>query len=122
MTKAELAIAHVLDGLPEELTALIEQRVRFVVRARPTPLELELGIGADWRGAFLGLPVTDDPEADEARGTVLLYTDNCRSGTVDELEQVVLHELHHFLGADEDEVDAEGVGAELGGGLAEVRA
>jgi len=110
MTRARLAIARVLEGLPAELAALIRERVRFVERPRPSAKDLQLGIGAGWRGAFLGEQWTGP--GSRARGTILLYTDHMRDD--DELVEVVLHELHHFLGADEDDVDAEGLGEHAG--------
>lgn len=112
MRDATQAIAELLAGLPPELAALVRDRVRFVVRPRPTPGELELGIAASWRGAFLG-EVWTGPGSD-ARAAIVLYTDNIRDD--DELAEVLLHELHHFLGADEADVDAEGLGEH--GGLA----
>lgn len=108
--KARAVIARALAELPGELAELVGARVRIVVRAHPTPADRGLGIGADWRGAFVGVQYEGDAAA--CGGAVFLYTDHIRSEA--ELEEVLLHELDHFVGADEDDVEADGMGEHLG--------
>ena len=111
----EQQIERYVAGLPGELAELVRARVTFVVRPRPSSGELELGIGATWRGAFLGQQCDDEGDG---QGVVYLYPGNMRAP--DELEEVLGHELLHFLGADEDDVEAAGFGEHMG--LAEVAA
>jgi predicted Zn-dependent protease with MMP-like domain len=104
------SIVRALEQLPPELVELVRDRVVVVTRERPAPDELELGVRPDWRGAFIGWPY--DPESGEGRGVLLLYTGNMRRA--DELEEVLYHELMHFFGADEDDVDEAGFGEHMG--------
>lgn len=99
-------IKRTVDELPAELAELVRDRVRFIVRERPSRADRRLGIGADWRGAYVG--VQHEGLDQEGGGAVFLYTDHLRDE--DELEEVILHELDHFLGADEDDVVADGLG------------
>lgn len=96
--------------LPAGLEALARERLTIITRPRPAPDELELGVRPEWRGAFLGVPY--DHETAEGKGEVLLYTGNMRGE--EEIEEVLYHELMHFLGADEDDVDEAGFGEHMG--------
>ncbi len=103
------AIERYLAGLPAEFGKLVRERVTFVVRDQPAPAELELGVMPTWRGAFLGQQCDDETDG---QGVVCLYLGNMREP--DELEEVLGHELLHFLGADEDDVECAGFGEHMG--------
>lgn len=118
---ARALVADVLAGLPAELGELVRDRVRIELRARPDREDLERGAGATWRGYFYGQQleqlahVTEWEAAGEllapvrkGGGVVRIFLANLRGP--DELVEVLLHELHHFVGADEDDVAAEGLG------------
>ena len=121
-------IREVIAELPPEARALVEERVRFELRPTPTAADLELGARPDDRGLFVGLRVRGDdedpdgelyaedcdevasPPSDEPQGVVVLFTANIRPLNQDHVREVVLHELAHFLGSDEDEAAELGVG------------
>lgn len=64
MTTAEIAkvIGGVIGELPPEARALIRRSIRWHVRPRPSPGDLELGAKPTDRGLFVGQPVRSEED------------------------------------------------------------
>lgn len=120
-----MMLAHVLrdvlGGLPPEVEQLVRARVRFFARPWPTPTDLERGAEADMAGYFYGHPVgAEDDDAGELEleegddiavapaaapgGEIVIFTRNIAPLTEDNVREVLLHEIAHFLGDSESDV------------------
>jgi predicted Zn-dependent protease with MMP-like domain len=105
MTVKDVA-TRFLARLPEELREELEG-VRVMVLAAPTAELLEAGVSETTPAAYL-----EDEEApffdgddDQARA-IYLFTDNIKPLSQKTVENLVLHEVGHALGLEEDEVRA----------------
>lgn len=122
MTRA--AFQRIVDatvaGLPPEFRAKLAE-VGIVIRAAPTPAELraaEVPPGEGLYGLFVGRPETAksvfDPPAPPDR--VFLYQRPLEQDFPDpaelarEIRITLLHELGHFFGMSEDDLDRLGYG------------
>jgi len=137
-------IARTVEELPEPLRALVKSSIKFVVRARPSAADIELGAEPTDQGFFVGFPVLGEDEdagdlyqeegediatpesaavlrADEGDlvaevepytpgGTISIFTANIRPLNETTVTEVILHELAHFAGEDEEGVFALGLG------------
>lgn len=124
-------VDEVLAELPEEIRRLVRKCVRFQARPRPGPEDLERGCEPDWQGYFYGRPCKTEDELDEdggevfyadedddvaeaeeyrPGGVIVLFTDNIRPRKVSVVREVLLHEIGHFLGEDEEDLGELGLG------------
>lgn len=106
-TRAELAIARILEALPEPLRERAE-KVPVALEGRPSQAMQADGIEADTLGLFTGPEWAYAGEV-PMPPQIILYlenlweaaeTDPLRFG--DEIATTFLHELGHFFGFDED--------------------
>jgi len=138
-------IAEIVSELDGGAAELVQARIRWETRAKPTPADLALGAKPGDRGLFVGHPVRAEEDEDQGGelyvddegnveaegeaeyyvddagdveeagadpgGRIILFLDNIRPLTRENLEPVVMHEIAHFLGEDEDGVEELGFGA-----------
>jgi predicted Zn-dependent protease with MMP-like domain len=114
-------VAQAIARLPESFRRAVEQDVRVEVVARPTPDQLE-SVGLDETelllGLYDGIPLPDrhvDDAPHPPDVIYLFYEDHLNA--FDELEELqrelevtLLHELGHYFGYDEEELDELGYG------------
>lgn len=106
--KIDVAINHVLGQLPDEIYDRLN-RIRFEHRPAPTAEDRERGATDEHRGYFYGLPVelvesTELPDEEPPRGVVVIFTSKITPLTVAGVARVLLHEIAHVLGHDEDTI------------------
>jgi predicted Zn-dependent protease with MMP-like domain len=113
-------VARAARSLPDEFRHALDV-VRVELRERPTRAQLRsVGLSEDelLLGLYEGTPLTERSVYDDARLPDVIYLfrhdleDAC--DTRDQFEQEVrvtlLHELGHYFGLDEDELDTLGFG------------
>jgi len=114
-------IASAIAGLPREFREAIESDVRVEVRTRPTPRQLrEVGLSEDdlLLGLYEGVPLPDRSPQDPPHPPdviYLFYEDHLDAfDDEQELERemrvTLLHELGHYFGHDEEDLDRLGFG------------
>lgn len=108
-------VARILDSLPPDVQAAA-RRVPVTFAHAPSSALVADGIEADSLGLFTGPSMMDD----EATGTlppqITLFLDNIWDYAEadpaqygEELRATLLHELGHYLGWEEDELEARGL-------------
>ena len=113
---AQAEVNATLSALPAKLRAEA-QRVPITLRRRPSPAMEEDGIEPDILGLFVGDAFPDqESEASPLPAQVLLFLDNLwdfaeRDEKVfrQEIRTTLLHELGHFLGLDEIDLEERGL-------------
>jgi len=122
MTPAEVtsALPAIIARLPRKVRALLAARVFWEVHPVPRPTDLERGRDAGFTpqspAYFWGRGLDDDPDVleeddtgeladpvDDAGGVIVVFARNVRD--VAHLREIVEHEVAHFMGADEDEIE-----------------
>jgi len=122
-------VAYVVEDLDERTREFVKSRIVWQFRPRPTAEDIEKGIEKDFEGAFVGVKVPADEDDDgdvelfeeegsdvlqaerpEPGGVIVLFWENIDPLDEDEVEQVVLHELGHFLGDEEHDLEEAGIG------------
>ena len=120
MTQAEFerVAKKAIEGLPKKLRKKIEN-VQIVVRDARKP---KRGDGLDERelyGMYAGTPRPERRNDDLARlpDTVILFKNNIeeefsgdRAGMIKCIQETVLHELGHYFGFDEKDLEDMGIG------------
>lgn len=120
MTQAEFeqVAKEAIQGLPKELRKKIEN-VQIVVRDSKKP---KRGDGLDERelyGLYAGTPLPERRDDDLARlpDTVILFKNNLESDFEDDpaglikcIQETVLHELGHYFGFGEKDLEDMGIG------------
>ena len=113
-------VAEAIAGLPESFRAALDV-VRVEVRDRPTPAELtSLGLEPDelLLGLYRGVPLTERSVLDAPRlpDVISLFKEDLEDACDDaamlrvEVRTTLLHELGHYFGFGEDELDRLGYG------------
>lgn len=105
-----------LDQLPMQFRAQLEG-VPILVEARPSPDLVEQGFDPRALGLFEGPTRLDhlNAEASEVPTRIVLYAANLLEQSVDEdqlrseVETTVLHEVGHYFGLDEDDLERMGL-------------
>lgn len=130
-------IDEIVDELPPEAAELVRNRIRWEFRLRPSSEDLGRGAEPEDRGYFYGFRVRGEDEVDlegEGEGEVFLADDDDDIAEVPEyrpggvivlftanigkkltrsaVRAVVMHELAHFLGEDEESALELGLGDE----------
>ena len=110
LAQAEAEVARVVADLPPEVRARADELSVFFERV-PDESELELGVEPDTLGFF------DDAGEYTAVPRMRLWLENIAgfaqetgASYLDEVRITYLHELGHFLGWDEEEIDERGLG------------
>jgi predicted Zn-dependent protease with MMP-like domain len=108
----ESLVSEALDGVPPELTALM-QNVVVLIADEPPPDE-----GEDLLGLYEGIPLTErggsyggvlPDRITIFRGPTLRYARD-RDEAVREVRITVVHEIAHHFGIDDDKLHALGYG------------
>jgi len=116
----ERLVARAVEGMPEQFAQFLEE-VPIEIRDRPSPAQrrsVDLGRGEMLLGLYHGRPRTERSVEESGRmpDVIYIFQDSIEavSDTEDELvEQVrttVLHEIGHYFGMDEDDLDELGYG------------
>lgn len=111
---AQAEITAILDKLPAALTEPVG-RVAIHFESTPDDEVLQAGFPADILGLFSGSPLGDDadqpmpPQITLFLHNILDYANGDERIFVEELRITYLHELGHYLGWDEDEVEQRGL-------------
>jgi predicted Zn-dependent protease with MMP-like domain len=113
-------VAQAVDRIPEELRGHL---VNLVISVQPRPsLELlaEMGFAPDEElfGIFIGVPLTERSVTDPPLypDTIQIFQEPLETYCLDleelieEIEITVVHEIAHFLGFDDDQLEALGYG------------
>ena len=120
MTQAEFerVAKEAIEGLPKEIRKKIEN-VQIVVRDAKKP---NRGDDLDERelyGLYAGTPLPERKDDDLARlpDTVILFKNNIeeeisgdRAGMIKCIQETVLHELGHYFGFDDEDLENLGIG------------
>lgn len=115
-TEAEAVVQRTLGALPADLR---RQTARLVVcfERRPTRAMIEDGVDADVMGLFVGTTFEEEQAGGtELPGQILLFLEiideEAESNSVRfkrEVRTTLLHELGHYLGLDEGELEVRGL-------------
>ena len=113
-------VAQAIDRIPEELRGHL---VNLVISVQPRPsgeLLAELGFAPDEElfGIFTGVPLTERSVTDPPLypDTIQIFQEPLEAYCLDleelieEIEITVVHEIAHFLGFDDDQLEALGYG------------
>jgi predicted Zn-dependent protease with MMP-like domain len=119
-SRFEAIVSEALDGLPEEILAAMEN-VDVVVENEPDKeIREEFGLADDETlyGAYRGTPLVDRGYSDVPLlpDRIVLYQTPLeedfprRADLVEEIRRTVIHEVAHYLGMEEDQIDELGYG------------
>jgi predicted Zn-dependent protease with MMP-like domain len=119
-SRFEAIVSEALDGLPEEILAAMEN-VDVVVENEPdeeTREEFGLADDETLYGAYRGTPLVDRGYSDVPLlpDRIVLYQTPLeedfprRPDLVEEIRRTVIHEVAHYLGMEEDQIDELGYG------------
>lgn len=113
-------VAQAVDRIPEELRGHL---VNLVISVQPRPsgeLLAEMGFAPDEElfGIFIGIPLTERSVTDPPLypDTIQIFQEPLETYCLDleelieEIEITVVHEIAHFLGFDDDQLEALGYG------------
>jgi len=118
--KFETIVARALDGLPEEVLAAMEN-LEVTIEDEPSDEvreEFELAEDETLFGAYRGTPLIDRGLADVPLlpDRIVLYQVPLEESfprtdeLIEEIRRTVIHEVAHYLGMEEDEIDELGYG------------
>lgn len=108
---AEQEIAQIMKVLPDEIRAHAVN-CQFSFETKPTAGTQD----EDLLGVFEGASLLDEPSADELPRIRIFveniweYVEMDEQDYLDEVGTTFLHELGHYLGWDEDEIEERGLG------------
>lgn len=109
-------VERALDELPDRFAEALDD-VRIEILQQPTPEQLRsVGLNDDelLLGLYVGTPLTErSSSGDHARlpDLIYLFQEDCElvsetdAQLVEEVRTTVLHELGHYFGLDEDQLD-----------------
>ena len=113
-------VAQAVDRIPEELRGHL---VNLVISVQPRPsgeLLAEMGFAPDEElfGIFIGVPLTERSVTDPPLypDTIQIFQEPLETyclnleELIEEIEITVVHEIAHFLGFDNDQLEALGYG------------
>jgi len=119
-TEFDRVVAQAIDRIPEELRGHL---VNLVISVQPRPsgeLLAEMGFAPDEElfGIFTGVPLTERSVTDPPLfpDTIQIFQEPLEAYCLDleelieEIEITVVHEIAHFLGFDDDQLEALGYG------------
>ena len=102
------AIARILSSLPDDVTDRLDG-IQFEHRPFPTAEDIDRGATPDHHGYFYGTAIervqtTELPDERQPEGVIVIFTGKLRPFTFGGLARVLLHEVAHVLGYDEDTI------------------
>lgn len=122
-------VASVLDNLDEKTRVFVLKRITWEFRAKPNQRDLNRGAEEDFEAYFFGHRVRsedDEEEGDELfevegsdvaahphhepGGIIVIFWGNIEPLFAENVEQTVLHEIGHFLGDEEADLEEAGIG------------
>jgi predicted Zn-dependent protease with MMP-like domain len=120
MTQAEFEriAKEAVSGLPEEIRKKIEN-VQIVVRDARKPKPGDEVDERELYGLYAGTPLTERLHDDLGRlpDTIILFKNNLesdfeddRAGLITCIQETMLHELGHYFGFDEEDLEDMGIG------------
>lgn len=119
-TEFSRLVERALKDLPQPFAGALDE-MTLEIRDRPTEQDLEsVGLGPDelLLGLYVGTPLTERSNQDTGRlpDKILIFQEDCelvsenREQLMQEVRTTVLHELGHYFGLDENELDRLGFG------------
>jgi predicted Zn-dependent protease with MMP-like domain len=111
----ERVATEAIDGLPAELRERVDRGVSIMLAARPPMQMVREGFDPRAFGVFEGPGLLDEDEVAPLPPHILLFTSNLiaefsdRETLAQQVAVTVLHEVAHFFGYEEDEMDALGL-------------
>ncbi len=117
LDEAQAEVALTLDGLPADLRERAEA-LPVIYEPHPNDDLVADGVDDDLLGLFVGEELSDiGATAIPLPAQILLFLDNIwdyadgdKKRFLEEVRTTYLHELGHYLGLDEDDLDARGLG------------
>lgn len=113
--ESELEVKETLNSLPEELR-LAAQAVPVVYERRPSQALVDDGLDPDLLGLFVGDPRAEGGQGSALPAQILLFLENLWEFAegdpdlfLDEVQTTYLHELGHYLGLDEIDLEERGL-------------
>lgn len=113
--EAELEVKETLASLPQDLRVAAEA-VPVVYERRPNQALVEDGLDPDLLGLFVGDPRAEGGQSSALPAQILLYVENLWEFAegdpeifLDEVQTTYLHELGHYLGLDEIDLEERGL-------------
>ena len=112
---ARTEVQTAIDALPDELRPAAKT---VVVTLEPTPNDglVADGIAPDTLGLFLGESMADPPSSHPQPTQIILFLENLwqfaehnEAVYLDEVRITYLHELGHYFGFDEDDLEERGL-------------
>ena len=112
---AQTEVQTAIDALPDELRPAAKT---VVVTLEPTPNDglVADGIAPDTLGLFLGESMADPPSSHPQPTQIILFLENLwqfaehnEAVYLDEVRITYLHELGHYFGFDEDDLEERGL-------------
>ena len=106
--KVDQAIARILASLPDDVTSRLG-KINFEHRPFPTAVDVERGATPDHHGYFWGQPIehvstTELPDEADPEGVIVVFTGKLKPLTPGALARVLLHEIAHVIGYDEQTI------------------
>ncbi|MCC6235154.1 MAG: metallopeptidase family protein [Verrucomicrobiales bacterium] len=115
LTAARDEVAATLEALPEELHAAAA-KVPVIYQKRPDPRLVEEGLDPDLLGLFVGDSRTEGEPGTAVPSQILLFLENLWAFAeedwgfyAEEVEVTFLHELGHYLGLEEEDLEDRGL-------------
>jgi len=112
---ARTEVQTAIDALPDELRSSAESLVVTLEPAPNTGLVAD-GIAPDTLGLFLGESMADPPSSHPQPTQIILFLENLwqfarhnEAAYLDEVRTTYLHELGHYFGFDEDDLEQRGL-------------
>lgn len=118
LSEFEQIAKEALERLPKELRKKIEN-VQIVVRNARKPKRGDTLDERELYGLYMGVPLPNRRDDDLGRlpDTVVLFKDNIeeefegdRAGMIKCIQETVLHELGHYFGFGEEDLEDMGIG------------
>jgi predicted Zn-dependent protease with MMP-like domain len=113
--EAELEVRETVESLPTELREAA-RNVPVVYERRPSEALVEDGLDPDLLGLFVGDPLAEAGQSSALPAQILLFVENLWDFAeedieifLEEVQTTYLHELGHYLGLDEIDLEERGL-------------
>lgn len=115
VTEARLEVKETVEALPEALQAAARD-LPVAYERRPSQELIDDGLDADLLGLFVGDPHGQEGQSSSVPAQILLFLENLWEFSendwgiyLDEVQTTYLHELGHYLGLDEIDLEERGL-------------